>query len=175
MLKFSGLPLKAALISAAAFCVPVPGAAAALGPHANLCESNEAAALVKVEGLKTRTGTIRVQIYEANSRTFLEKRKWLHRVDVPVTRNGPMQICAPVPRAGNYVVSVRHDVNGNAKSDRSDGGGFSGNPKVGLMDLVLKRKPDLRQVQFSVGSSTREVQVTLRYLQGGSFSTVDAS
>lgn len=147
-------------------------AAAAIGPYAAACDRGEPAVIARVNGLKARTGTVRVQLYANNKATFLEKRKWLQRVDVPATRSGAMDICVPVPRSGSYAISVRHDVNGNGKSDRADGGGFSGNPKVGLSDLVTKRKPDLGRVSFAVNGSPRVVPVTLNYVQGLSFKPI---
>ncbi|WP_336965733.1 DUF2141 domain-containing protein [Sphingobium aquiterrae] len=144
-------------------------AGAALGPQAAACDRNGAAVLVHVDGFKARTGILRVQLYAANERTFLEKRQYLERIEVPVTRSGAMDVCVSVPRPGNYALYVRHDVDGSGKSDRSDGGGFSGNPSVSLSDLVFKRKPALSKTQFAVGDSTRRVDVVLNYVQGLSF------
>lgn len=136
------------------------------------CENNESAILVDVSGFKARTGTLRVQLYRADN-DYLEKRKWLERVDVPVSRAGSTKICLPVKTAGNYVVSVRHDLNANGKSDRSDGGGLSGNPDMKLMDFISKRKPRLNQVSFAVGSTTKHLPVTLNYVRGLSFQPVN--
>jgi uncharacterized protein (DUF2141 family) len=69
---------------------------------------------------------------------------------------------------------VRHDVNGDGKSDRGDGGGFSGNPDVSLMDLLAKRKPNLERVAFNVAAGTQVVAITLRYVQGFSFRPIAA-
>jgi hypothetical protein len=59
------------------------------------------------------------------------------------------------------------------KGDKSaaDGGGFSGNPNMSVLDLVLKRKPNPKQVTFSVNGNTQVVPVVLKYLQGGSLRT----
>ncbi|PZU58469.1 MAG: hypothetical protein DI547_10360 [Sphingobium sp.] len=149
-------------------------AAAALGPQAAACDRNESAVLVHVEGFKARTGILRVQLYEANPRTFLEKKQYLERIELPVTRAGEMNVCVAVPKPGNYALYVRHDVNGSGKSDRSDGGGFSGNPKVSLMDLAFKRKPDLEKTRFAVGGSTAQIKVILNYVQGMSFRPIGA-
>jgi uncharacterized protein (DUF2141 family) len=75
----------------------------------------------------------------------------------------------PVPKPGNYAVYVRHDANGNGKSDRSDGGGFSGNPDVSLGDLITKKKPSMSKTQFAVGNDTRPIRVVLNYVRGLSF------
>ena len=80
----------------------------------------------------------------------------------------------PFPKAGRYAISVRHDANGNGKSDRADGGGFSGNPAVSLGDLAFKRKPDLGKVAFAVGGDPKVVPVVLRYVQGLSFKPIAA-
>ncbi len=153
-----------------ALMAPVAAQGATLGPAAALCDSNATAVLVDVRGFKARTGTLRVQIYNAD-KSYLEKRKWLERVDVPV-RGGAMQVCVPVKGPGNYVVSVRHDINGNGKSDKSDGGGLSGNPDMKLTDFIFKRKPKLAQVSFAVGGSTKRVPITLNYVNGLAFDPV---
>lgn len=158
--------------AAGALVVPVAAQGATLGPAAALCNSNATAVLVDVRGFKAHSGTVRVQIYDANS-SYLEKRKWLERVDVPVSRSGNMQICVPVEKPGSYVVSVRHDMNGNGKSDRSDGAGLSGNPDMKVSDFIFKRKPKLAQVSFAVGGATRRVPVVLNYVSGLSFNPVE--
>jgi uncharacterized protein (DUF2141 family) len=170
MFKFPAVPMA---VAATLVAVASPAAAqAALGPQAAACEKNDSAVLVHVDGFRARTGTLRVQLYVADSRTFLEKRQYLERIEIPVTRSGAMNVCVAVPRPGNYALYVRHDVNGSGKSDKSDGGGFSGNPKVSLSDLIFKRKPPLSQTQFSVGGNTREISVVLNYVQGLSFKPI---
>ena len=135
---------------------------------------NDTIPIARVTGLKARTGVIRVQLYTDNEATFLEKKRYIERVDVPATRDGAMDICVPVPKAGRYAISVRHDLDGNGKTSRSDGGGFSGNPKVSLGDLALKRKPDIGKVAFTVSNAPRVVPVTLNYVQGLSFKPIGA-
>lgn len=162
-----------ALLGASALAMPAAAQATTLGPAAARCDSNGTAVLVEVAGFKARSGTLRVQIYAANPKTYLEKRQWLERVELPVAKSGPMRVCLPVDRQGNYVVSVRHDLNGNGKSDRSDGGGLSGNPDMKLSDFVFKRKPSLAATSIAVGATTRRVPVTLNYLNGLSFDPVN--
>lgn len=147
-------------------------AAATLGPHAARCDNGEASVIVSVTGFRERTGTVRVQLYAANPRTFLERRQWLQRIDLPVTRSGDMPICVPVSVAGRYAISVRHDANANGRSDRSDGGGFSGNPDVSVLDMVLRRKPSLARVGFNVAASPVRVNVVLNYVQGSRFEPI---
>lgn len=172
MSKFHLLPLLASAAMGAGLAMPASAQANTLGPAAARCNANDTAVLVEVNGFKARTGTLRVQLYASNAKTYLEKGKWLERVDVPVTRAGAMRVCVPVDKPGNYLVSVRHDMNGNGKSDRSDGGGFSGNPDMKLSDVVFKRKPSLTQTTFAVSAATRRVGVVLNYLKGMSFEPV---
>lgn len=156
-------------LAAAALATP---AQATLGPHAARCDNGEASVIVNVTGFRERTGTLRIQLYAANPGTFLERGQWLQRIDLPVTRSGDMPVCVPVSAAGRYAISVRHDSNGNGRNDRSDGGGFSGNPDVSLLDLALRRKPSLARVGFNVASAPVRVNVMLNYVQGSRFEPV---
>ncbi len=159
-------------IVAAVMAVTAVPASAAIGPHAARCEAGESSVVVNVTGFRSRNGTLRVQLYAANPRTFLERRAYLVRVDLPVSRAGDMPVCVPVTATGRYAISVRHDANGNGRSDRSDGGGFSGNPDVSLLDLALRRKPSLARVGFNVGTAPVRVNVVLNYVSGSSFEPV---
>jgi uncharacterized protein (DUF2141 family) len=161
------LMLSGISVAALAGLGAVP-ASAALGPDAASCRtgSDTAAVLVNVHGLKSRSGRVRVQIY--NSANFLVKGKRVRRIDVPVTATS-MPICVALPGAGTYAVAVRHDVNGNNESgDWSDGGGFSRNPKLSLLRL----KPSFDQVSVTVGAGVRPVNVVLNYRNGLSIGPV---
>ena len=169
MSKFLPVPALGAAALAVALLPSAPAAAVPVGPYASICAAGKPAALVRVSGFKKAGGLVSVKLYHSN-RTFLEKGAYLRKVEVPVRRTGPIDICVPVPASGRYALSVRHEVTG--KKSRSDGGGFSGNPDVSMLDLVLKRKPSLSEVSFHVNGSTRVVPVVLSYLQGGSFRPV---
>jgi len=171
MKSVASLALATALAAGAA----MPASATAIGPHAARCESGEASVIVNVTGFRVRTGNLRVQIYAANQRTYLERRQWLTRVDLPVSRSGDMPVCMPVSASGRYLVSVRHDVNGNGDSDRSDGGGFSGNPNVSVLDMVFRRKPNLNRISFNVANEPVRVNVVLNYVNGTRFEPVTRS
>lgn len=147
----------------------LPAAAAVLGPDAAACARDDPALLVRVDGFKARTGTLRVQIYGDNPADFLAKGKKLRRIDLPVTPRGPMDVCVAVPAPGEYAVAVRHDLDGNGKSGWSDGGGFSRNPSISL----LKLKPSYRDVAIQVGESVKRLAVVLNYRQGLSIGPVD--
>ena len=160
-------PLVASAMAAA--CL-MPGAAAAtLGPHAQECAggSGRTAMLVRIVGLKSRTGIVRVQSYGGDPATYFEKGAYLERVDVRPTGSGPFDVCMPVPRSGLYAISVRHDVDGSGKANLSDGGGFSGNPNISFFDVAFKRRPSPVQVQVKVEGVVR-VPVVLNYVEGAS-------
>jgi uncharacterized protein (DUF2141 family) len=151
--------------AAAALLGAVPAAAIPVGPYASLCANGKPAVLARVSGFKAPRGTLSVKLYAGN-KSFLEKGTYLRKVKVPVNRSGPIDVCVPVPASGRYALSVRHEITG--KKSRSDGGGFSGNPNITLVDVALKRKPSLNKVTFSVNGSTQVVPVVLNYLRGGS-------
>lgn len=146
-----------------------------VGPDAARCMpgSGRPALLVEVAGFKSRAGTVRVRVFGGATSTYFDKKNALLRTEIVVPREGPVAICMPVERAGVYAVDVRHDANANGKTDRSDGGGASGNPHVTLFDMLFSRKPDPRTVQVRVGAGTTIVPVTLTYLQGGSIKPIE--
>jgi uncharacterized protein (DUF2141 family) len=162
-------PLPAFAAVTAAMLIFVPASAAPAGPFAEQCSADKPAVLARVSGFKEARGTVSVKLYASNN-TFLDKGAFLRKVEVPVNSSAPLEVCLPVPASGSYALSVRHEVTG-AKS-RADGGGFSGNPRMSMLDLIFKRKPKLDKVSFVVNGSTRVVPVTLSYLQGGSFRPV---
>jgi uncharacterized protein (DUF2141 family) len=165
----SGLTVAAVLAAAMPLA---PARAAAIGPHAAVCEAGGRSVTVRVTGFRVRTGRVRVQLYAANPRTFLERGRWLQRIDLPAANAGDMDVCVPVAAAGRYAVMVRHDTNGNGDNDRSDGGGFSGNPQVSLLDLALGRKPPMERVAFAVGAGNVTQRVVLNYVQGTRFGPI---
>ena len=164
-----------ALALGAAMALPAVGHAAPVGPFASVCEAGEPAMLVHVTGFKSRTGTLRVQSYGGDPDRYFDKGTYLKRIEVPVPATGALDVCLPVPASGRYAVSVRHDVDGSGKTDKSDGGGMSGNPHLSLFDLMLKRKPAPDQVAVEVGHGVKIVPITLNYLAGGSFRPVEAA
>jgi len=167
MSKFT--TLIASLIAAAPLA---PASAAVLGPHAEDCSGAKPAMLVRVQGLKSRTGIIRIQSYGGDPASYFEKHAYLERIEVPTPPAGPIEVCMPVPRPGVYAVSVRHNADGKSGTDiGKDGGGFSGNPNVSLFDAMFKRKPSPVQVQVHVAGLTK-VPVILNYVHGASVGPV---
>ena len=117
--------------------------------------------LVRISGVKASTGKIRVQSYRGTSADWLEKGRWLARIEVPA-RAGSMTVCVPLPEAGVYGIAVRHDVNGNGKTDISrDGGGMSNNPSINIFNLG---KPSYKKTAFSVGDAPKKISITMKYM-----------
>lgn len=134
--------------------------AAVVGSDAAACQAGKPSVQVRVSGFKRAGGTVRVVLYDRDG--WLKKGGSLRKVRVPVKSGGPVDVCIAVPKPGQYAVAVHHDLNGNRDKDLSDGGGFSRNPKIGL----LSNRPKYAQTWFEVGAGPKVVPVTLMYLNG---------
>lgn len=138
-------------------------ASAAIGPDAAACNarSGRTALIVNVRGFQSREGNLRVQVYGADAAQFLTS-SYVRRVDLPVTNSGAMPVCVALPGPGRYAVAVRHDQNGDGRSDWGDGGGFSRNPALALPNP----RPTHDQVAISVPRGVQASDVTLNYRIG---------
>ncbi len=115
---------------------------------------------VRIGGITPTKGTLRVQLYRGIEADWLKSGRWLNRIEVPV-RGGSTTVCMPVPAAGTYAIAVRHDVNGNGKTDiRADGGGMSNNPSISILNLG---KPSYKQTAFAVGDGVKSISIQMRY------------
>lgn len=156
---------KYVALMATAGLVLVSGTAVAsqeLSNDLSRCASGKGpAVLVNVRGVKESSGKVRVQSYPASSGAWLAKGRWLHRIESPASA-GSMNICIPVPSEGKYGIAVRHDRNGNGKTDISqDGGGFSNNPSISILNLG---KPSVNKVAFDAGPGITRITVNLKYM-----------
>ncbi len=146
----------AALVAAtSALALPVPAGATAG------CAAGKPSVIVHLAGFKRPTGKVKVTLYGSDRHRWLAKGGRISRVKVPVTGKA-MDVCMPVPAPGRYAVAVHHDVNVNGERDRQDGGGYSRNPKVSL----LNPKPSFSKAAFQVGNGPARVGVTLLYVRG---------
>lgn len=119
------------------------------------------AILVSVRGVKESAGKVRVQSYPATGSAWLAKGRWLHRLESRASA-GTMNFCVPVPSEGRYGIAVRHDRNGNGKTDiSSDGGGFSNNPSINILNLG---KPSVGKVAFQAGPGVTQITINLKYM-----------
>jgi len=157
-----------ALMAFVGAAVALPGAAAAaqyrdeIRNDMHRCAAGSGpAVLVTVDGVKSSSGKVRVQSYRATSSDWLQKGRWLSRIEVPA-RAGSMTFCVPVSGPGNYAIAIRHDVNGNGGTDfMSDGGGMSNNPSINIFNLG---KPAVGKTAFAVGNDVKAIRIRMRYL-----------
>lgn len=157
LLFAAAAPAAALLIAAPAIADPRESS-----PNDQTCRvGGKPAVLVSVAGLKNGSGKVRVQAYGPDGSTHLDKGKWAARVDYPLGGRRAVDVCLPLPAAGNYSVVVRHDANANRKSDWNDGAGFSRNPKLGLTS-----KPSFGETAVRVGSSPTRLRVVMNYRKG---------
>ena len=125
------------------------------------CRGDGPAVRITVSGVKSSRGTLRVQLYRATKRDWLETGRWLNRIELPA-RTGTMSVCMPAPQAGTYGIAVRHDVNGNDETDLTqDGGGVSNNPSINIFNLG---KPSHSKAAFSLGQEVKAMTIRMRYM-----------
>ncbi len=115
---------------------------------------------VTVTDIRESTGTMRVQSYRGTKEDWLEKGKWIYRIEAPA-KAGSMTFCMPLPRPGTYAIAVRHDVNGNGDTDIfADGGAMSNNPSINIWNLG---KPSYKKTRFDVGPGVESISIRMRY------------
>jgi uncharacterized protein (DUF2141 family) len=148
------------LLCAAALALTAPASAGVVGRDASACAAGKPSMQVQVSGFKRASGVVKLALYDNDG--YLEKGRKLRKVAVPVRSASPLDICIAVPRPGRYAVAVHHDLNGNGDRDVSDGGGYSGNPRLSITNL----KPSFRRTAIEVGAEPRRVGVQLQYLRG---------
>ncbi|MFB0612012.1 DUF2141 domain-containing protein [Aurantiacibacter poecillastricola] len=125
------------------------------------CRGNGPAVWLQVVNIEGSQGTMRFQLYRGTQRDWLETGRWINRIELPA-RNGTMQVCIPVPSPGEYAIAIRHDKNGNGRTDiTSDGGGMSGNPSINIFNLG---KPGVDKTRFSIGREVLPMTIRMRYL-----------
>jgi len=141
-----------------------------LGTAEGRCRSNELgpAFLVSVEGLKDRTGKLKLEVYPSRDPDFLadddiliSAGKVFRRVEQVVPASGPVQLCVRLPSAGRYAVSLLHDRDGDRKfSWRIDGIGFAGNPRLGW------GKPAASAASAVAHSGPTQIEIVMNYRRG---------
>jgi uncharacterized protein (DUF2141 family) len=144
-----------------------------IGPDAGVCSAGTGSAiLVRVQGLKDRVGPLRVRTFGGSPSTYFDKKKTLKRVELTPPVSGPVEVCMAVPGPGVYAVDIRHDANRNGDTDKSDGAGASGNPKISLFAIIFGKRPSAEQVAVRVGNGVVPINIQVQYLQGGSFKAI---
>ncbi|AZI36135.1 hypothetical protein NT2_04_01920 [Caenibius tardaugens NBRC 16725] len=126
------------------------------------CAGNNGPAIkVTVHGIRAGSGVVRVQSYRATNADWMAKGRWINRIEAPA-RAASMTFCVPLPDAGTYGIAVRHDVNGNGKTDISrDGGAMSNNPSINILNLG---KPSYKKVGVAVNNGVTPITINMRYM-----------
>lgn len=115
---------------------------------------------VRITGITPAQGVLRVQLYRGTAADWLKSGRWINRIEVPA-RGPSATVCMPVPEPGTYGIAVRHDVNGNGKTDiRADGGGMSNNPSINILNLG---RPSYDKVAFRIGAEVKTISIQMRY------------
>lgn len=163
------MTVRAAAALAILIAAPVPSSPD-LGKAEGRCRANERgpALLVDVEGLKDRTGNLKLEVYPPNDADFLQddnilinEGKVFRRVEVAVPQTSTVELCVRVPGPGDYAVSLLHDRDRNRKFGwMIDGIGFSDNPRLGL------RKPRASEVKVAAGAGLTRVRIVMNYRRG---------
>lgn len=155
------IPIFLLVLLGSALTAPAASAGERIANVLEACAGGSRPALmVTVEGIRTSTGTLRVQSYRATKADWLKKGHWLTRIEAPA-RAGQMTFCVPVKGPGQYAIAVRHDVNGNGKTDLTkDGGGMSNNPSISIWNLG---RPSYTKVAVPV-NGTRRLTIRMRYM-----------
>lgn len=166
MKSIPAIAVTALIVASTVAAAPASSAAAPayrqkIGNEPGRCTGDGSAVRVNISGITPARGILRVQLYRGTQADWLQKGRWLNRIEVPA-RASSATVCMPVPGPGTYGIAVRHDVNGNGATDlRTDGGGMSNNPPVNILNLG---KPSYKQTAFAVGDGIKTISIHMRYL-----------
>jgi uncharacterized protein (DUF2141 family) len=171
--------VRVALALCAAGLAP-PAAAqggAILGRYADACRpgADATALLVTIVGLKSRSGSVRVEVFPATEEDWLADKNKLLAEGKPFRRaygaipaSGPVLVCVEMPAPGRYAFTVLHDPDGERGFNlRTDGVGFPGDPKLGMS------RPAVQEATVTLRPGVNAHRVRLNYLKGLRFGPVD--
>jgi uncharacterized protein (DUF2141 family) len=154
-----GLALGAAPLAAQAYTY------ARTGPNdMGLCAPGKGPAVrITVTGLKSSEGNLFVRAYPANSRDWLQSKRYIMRIDAK-PQAGTTTVCVPLPTAGDYAIAVQHDANSNGKTDLSDGAGMSNNPGVKKVLGLIPRPPSVEKTRFTASDGITRMTISMQYM-----------
>ncbi|TAD75926.1 MAG: DUF2141 domain-containing protein [Sphingomonadales bacterium] len=118
---------------------------------------------IVVNGLKSSDGLLFVRAYPANSRDWLKSKRYVMRVDAK-PQGGSTTVCVPLPAEGDYAIAVHHDINGNRKTDLSDGAGMSNNPGIKKVLGFIPRPPTVDKTRFTASGGVSRMSINLQYM-----------
>ena len=151
---------------------PAPSIASSpkLGIEEGRCRDaeNGPAFLISVDGLKDRSGNLKLEVYPSNDHDFLADDnvllmagKTFRRALIKVPKTGRPVLCVRVPGPGSYSLVLMHDRDANGRFNfTSDGVGFPGNPKLGWS------KPKAAAAHLTARSTPTPASILLNYRTG---------
>jgi uncharacterized protein (DUF2141 family) len=131
---------------------------------------------VNVQGLKDRTGRLKLELYPANEADFLKDDRDLKKEGKPFRRvwaqtpqSGAVTLCIRAPAAGQWALLFTHDRDGKNKFNFwQDGAGFTSGQRLG------RSRPKVGQARVNVPAGGGTVTVRAQYLRGlGGFGPLD--
>ena len=161
--------------AALALALLVPSAATALplqsvnADDTAACANGRGPAIrATINGMKDRTGRVKLELYPANGDDFLKddrdlvkEGKFFRRVWSTPPASGAVNLCIKAPTPGRYALLFTHDRDGKNKFNFwKDGAGFPGTGKLG------RSRPKVDQAIVNVGSGITRVNITAQYLRG---------
>lgn len=164
--------MKFSVILAVAIGAASPAAAQAtapIGEDAAACISGQGPAVrVMVNGLKDRSGRLKLELYPGNQDDFLKddrdlkkEGKFFRRIWAQTPQSGPVVLCIKAPRPGRYAILFTHDRDGKNKFNFwTDGAGFPSNTKLG------RSRPKLAGALIDLNNGVTNVSITAQYLRG---------
>ncbi|MBP2277998.1 MULTISPECIES: DUF2141 domain-containing protein [Sphingomonas] len=160
--------LMAAAITGAAILPVTASAAQILGSDAAACTSGGPAIRVTVDGLKDRTGELKLELFPANDADFLKddrdlikEGKFFRRVRLPTPASGPIVLCIRVPTPGPYALLFTHNRDGKNKFNLwQDGAGFPTNARLG------RSRPKVAMARIVVPQGVVSTEIRAQYLRG---------
>ena len=152
-----------------ALLIPAPAHARILGSDADACVTREGPAIeVSVQGLKDRSGSLKLELFPATEGDFLKddrdlraEGKFFRRVQLATPGDASIALCIKAPQPGRYALFVTHDRDGKNKFNIwTDGAGLPANQRLG------RSKPKLSQAIVAVPRGVARVTVRMQYLHG---------
>ena len=162
--------VRTLMVAATLATLPVAAQAAQapLGSDGAACTSGGPAIRVTVDGLKDRSGELKLELYPANDADFLKddrdlikEGKFFRRVRLPTPPAGPIVLCIRVPAPGPYALLFTHNRDGKNKFNIwQDGAGFASNAKLG------RSRPKLAMARVVVPAGVVSADIHAQYLRG---------
>ncbi|MBC9034259.1 DUF2141 domain-containing protein [Sphingomonas sp. JC676] len=166
-----------AALALAGLALPATPALAQQDPVDGSCAFGSGPKLyVTVQGLKDRTGRLKLELYPANETDFLRDDRDLKKEGKPFRRiwattpqSGPVVLCIRAPSAGQWALLFTHDRDGKNKFNFwQDGAGFTSSQRLG------RSRPKVGQARVNIPANGGGVTVRAQYLRGlGGFGPLD--